>query len=284
MCDGTLIPPLHGLVLVEYIHRLVAFLASVLIPVNAIRMWWVHRGDRLVRRLSILSFFFLATQVVLGALIVVLVLPGAFTTIDVGNSMILLGVLAAMTAVGWREHRQLKTANLEQDLATRANDAKPFRKPVLWATATIFVQALIGGFFRHGGYSEALYGQNAYLLSHHQHVMPNLTVSIFLLILHVGFTALVTGAVAWVVIVSAKQGKYRGLSIALVGLLFYQIVLGIITLQTKLSVISDTLHFAGATALVTVVAYFLALVLLDLASVRVKVREKREKALVAAHS
>ncbi|KYP80267.1 hypothetical protein AYJ22_11990 [Ferroacidibacillus organovorans] len=108
-------------------HRLIALIASILIPFNAIHMWWMHRKNRLTSRLALLSMLFLALQVALGALIVVFVLPGAFTTIDVANSFLLLIVLSAMTAVGWREHRQKTKQPSAEKLQTDADRAKRFR-------------------------------------------------------------------------------------------------------------------------------------------------------------
>ncbi|OAG93228.1 COX15/CtaA family protein [Ferroacidibacillus organovorans] len=265
-------------------HRLIALIASILIPFNAIHMWWMHRKNRLTSRLALLSMLFLALQVALGALIVVFVLPGAFTTIDVANSFLLLIVLSAMTAVGWREHRQKTKQPSAEKLQTDADRAKRFRLPVFFALGTIFLQSLVGGYFRHSGNSQALFGQHSYLLSHHQRQVPSEFEALFWLVVHISVTAAVFASVVWLLTVAMRFGQYRAGAFGLLWLVIYQIILGFVTLQTKLSVISDTLHFAGANAMVGVAGYLVAQVLLDLSAVRIEAREKTRRKMVPAHS
>lgn len=265
-------------------HRLIALIASILIPLNAVYMWWTHRKNRLVSRLALLSMLLLALQVALGALIVVFVLPGAFTTIDVGNSFLLLIVLASLTAAGWREHRQKLTKPSAKALQEDADKAKPFRVPVSFALGVIFFQSIVGGYFRHSGNSQALFGQHSYLLSHHQQTMPSETEALFWLVLHIGVTAGVVASIVWLLTLSVRNGRYRIEAFALFTLTVYQIAVGFLTLQTKLAVSSDTLHFAGANALVGVAGYLIAQVLLDASAVRIEAREKTQRKMIPAHS
>ncbi len=252
---------MHGLVLVEYIHRLIAFLATVFIVYNAWRSFRKRRGDVLIRWLALLSVFLLLLQSMLGALIVVMKLPGWFTTIDVSNSLILLAVLGAMTAVGVREVRDRKHLQVVHSKETRRFEA--LRWPAGVTTIAIFIQTVIGGFFRHSGESQALFGQDSYLLSHFQHSMPSIDVSVVMLIVHISFTAVVVAAIVWLTFSVVKIGFHRTPVIALLALTAYQAVVGIVSLQTKLSLISDTLHFAGAAAMILISGYVWMMVLLE---------------------
>lgn len=215
----------------------------------------------MVRWLALLSVLLLLLQSMLGALIVVMKLPGWFTTIDVSNSLILLAVLGAMTAVGVREvrdrkHHQVATQNEVHQLAS-------LRWPAGVTTIAVFMQTVIGGFFRHSGESQALFGQDSYLLSHFQHGMPNVDVSVIMLIVHISFTVVVTTAILWLAFRVAKIGWHRTPVVALLLLTVYQAVVGIVSLQTKLSLSSDTLHFAGAAAMVLICGYVWMIVMME---------------------
>lgn len=254
LCGGTLIPPLHGPMAVEWWHRLITLLATLSIVYNAWRTWRKRREDRLAKRLALLSVILLLTQIMLGALIVVLVLPGWFTTVDVANSLLLLSVLAGLTAIGFQERRNVRYPSVaSQHAAIRS--AQALRKPALWTAVLIFVQTLIGGFFRHSGESQRLYGQDSYLLSHKEHVLPTISSSVVMLAVHIGFTLAVTAGVVWLLVATAKQRRFLGASIALAVLTVYQMTVGIVSLQTKLAFVPDTLHWSGAALMVTVGAY-----------------------------
>ena len=254
LCDGSLIPPLKGLVLIEYIHRLAAFLATIFIVYNAWRSWRKRRVDRLVRNLALASVLLLLLQSALGALIVVMKLPGWFTTVDVTNSMLILIVLSAMVAVGVRESREKKGLANSQ-VINQANGYRRLAFASAWTTIAIVLQTVIGGYFRHSGDSQALFGQHSYLLSHFEHGIPSLDQSVIMLIVHVGFTLVIMAGIVYLAFLVATMGVHRTPVALLILLTLYQIALGIISLQTKLSLTSDTMHFAGAAAMVVVAGY-----------------------------
>ncbi len=261
-----MIPPLHGLVLVEYFHRLVTLLATLFILYNAFRSWRKRRGDKVVASLALGSVFFLLTQIAFGAIIVVLVLPGAFTTVDVTNSLVLLSILAALTAVGYRERHlgpvveHLPSRSFGE---TELAQIQSVRRPLFWSASLVFLEAIIGGYFRHSGESQALYGQNSYLLSHHQHVMPSLVSSVAMLIVHIGVSILVAACVVWLLVAAAKARKYIAGAVVMVLLTAYQALIGILSLQTALGLYADTLHWAGAALMITVSAYLVTILLID---------------------
>lgn len=277
LCGGRLIPPLHGRVLVEYLHRWIAFLATAFIVYNAWRSWRYRRGDKWVTRLSMLSILLLLLQSALGAIIVVLVLPGSFTTIDVANSLVLMSVLAALTALGLQQRREVRSedGSLSVPLSVvQRTQARALVKPAALSFAVAFTQTVIGGYFRHSGDSQALFGQNSYLLSHGEHVMPALTPASLWLLGHIAFTFLVTGTFVWLAVRTARARLYRTGAVLLLALTMLQAVVGVISLQTKLSLVSDTAHFAGAALMVMVAAFVLTQVLLDAFPRTVRIRDR----------
>ena len=237
---------------------MIAFFATIFIVYNAWRSWRKRRGDALVRGLALGSIALLLLQSALGALIVVLKLPGWFTTIDVSNSLVLLAVLGALTAVGVHEVRDSRRLQVGDEKDDKL--AASLRLPAAVTTIVIFIQTVIGGYFRHSGESQALFGQNSYLLSHFQHRMPGIDISVIMLVIHIGFTVAVIAAIVWLAFKVAAAGRYRTPVIALLFLTLYQAVVGVVSLQTKLSLSSDTLHFAGAAAMIGISGYIWTIV------------------------
>jgi cytochrome c oxidase assembly protein subunit 15 len=114
LCNGHLFPPLNDIgTVIEWSHRLVAALVSVLIVGLAIYAWWLRRtvGSDIpglppgVSRVSRAPFFalgLLVLQVLLGAVTVKLELPPWTVILHLGTAMVLLATLlvAAQVPVG----------------------------------------------------------------------------------------------------------------------------------------------------------------------------------------
>ncbi len=269
LCGNSIIPPLNGPVLVEYVHRLVTFLTTILLIYNAWRTWR-KRKDRLARWLGIASIFFLGTQIAFGAIIVLLVLPGSFTTIDVANSMVLLASVTALIAIGLKEKRDARVQMSGGPVLAPSGrpliqeQALALRKPAIIVAIFTFIETLIGGYFRHSGDSQALFGQNSYLLSHHQHYMPGYGASLAWLGIHIATSVILGIAVVWLIAKALKVQAFVLPSFMLGGLIVYQMLLGFITLATKLALSLDTLHWAGAVAMVALGAFLLTRIAIEI--------------------
>ena len=269
LCGNSIIPPLNGPVLVEYVHRLVTFLTTLLLIYNAWRTWR-KRKDRLSRWLAVASVFFLGTQIALGAIIVLLILPGSFTTIDVANSMVLLASVTALTAIGWKEKKDVRIQAsggpvlAPSGLPLIQEQALMLRKPAIVVAVFTFIETLIGGYFRHSGDSQALFGQDSYLLSHHQHVMPGYDASLWWLGIHIATSVILGIAVVWLIARALKLQAFVLPSFLLGFLIVYQMLLGFITLATKLAMSLDTLHWAGAVAMVALSVFLLTQIVIEI--------------------
>ncbi len=98
LCNGRLLPPLDLPTLIEYGHRMVAALVSVLVVLLAALAWRVRngvgRGERdAPDRTSYVALGLLALQVALGAVAVKLALPPWTVILHLGTAMLLLGAL-----------------------------------------------------------------------------------------------------------------------------------------------------------------------------------------------
>ncbi len=260
----------------EYLHRLFTLLVTFLVLFNAWRSWRLRRNDRTIARLALASVLLLVLQAGFGALIVVGRLPAVFTVIDVSNSMVLLAVLVAMTAVSVQERQDARlfarTAGVQGAIAEVIADwrtrARSLRWPAAVTTAVVFAQIVVGGYFRHSGDSEALFGGNAYLRSHFENFTPGYAVSAVWLMLHMMLGVLVAASVVWLVVQCVRVRRHARASVTLLLVACLQVILGFVSLATRLSLWSDTAHFACGAVMVGLGGYVFARVLADAAPER----------------
>lgn len=103
LCNGRLFPPLDDLgTLIEWSHRLLATVVSVLIAGLAGYSWWLRRLDRLDRldrpgRAAFVALALLVVQVGLGAVTVKLELPPWTVILHLGTAMLVLAALLVAT-------------------------------------------------------------------------------------------------------------------------------------------------------------------------------------------
>jgi len=96
LCNGRLFPSLGNLgMLIEWSHRLVAALLSVLVVALAGYAWWLRRETALDRPglAAYAALGLLALQVALGAVTVKLALPAWTVILHLGTAMLLLATL-----------------------------------------------------------------------------------------------------------------------------------------------------------------------------------------------
>jgi heme a synthase len=100
LCNGHLFPPLDDIgTVIEWSHRLVAALVSILVVGLAMYDWWLHRpSDRLAVRPSFIAVALLVIQVLLGAITVKLELPAWSVVLHLGTAMLLLATLLIATS------------------------------------------------------------------------------------------------------------------------------------------------------------------------------------------
>lgn len=102
LCNGHLFPPLDDIgTVIEWSHRLVAALVSVLVISLAAYDWWNGRADgptgRRAVRPSYVALGLLIVQVLLGAITVKLELPAWSVVLHLGTAMLLLATLIVST-------------------------------------------------------------------------------------------------------------------------------------------------------------------------------------------
>ncbi len=102
LCNGDLFPPLNDIgTVIEWSHRLVAGLVSVLVVALAVVDWWDGSRGRFVDRgpgvrtptAAIAAVGLLVLQILLGAITVKLELPAWSIVLHLGTAMLLLATL-----------------------------------------------------------------------------------------------------------------------------------------------------------------------------------------------
>ncbi len=103
LCHGQALPlaQLHGATLIEFSHRMVATLVTVLVLATAGFAWRRYRNQKWIFRPAMLAVALLALQIILGGVTVLLELPPVIVSVHLGNSLILFAALitVAMFAV-----------------------------------------------------------------------------------------------------------------------------------------------------------------------------------------
>lgn len=141
LCNGHLFPPLNDIgTVIEWSHRLVAALVSVLVVALAVVDWW--DGSR--GRLAFAAVGLLVLQILLGAITVKLELPAWSIVLHLGTAMLLLATLLHMAA------------GLSPDLHPRPRP-RPRPPAVLLASLT-FVTVLLGALTANLGAAAACHG------------------------------------------------------------------------------------------------------------------------------
>ncbi len=134
LCHGKLIPPMRPDVLIEYSHRLVAALASILIVATIIKAMR-RSGQPAIRRTGWTLLALLAVQIALGGITVLLKLPDLISTAHLVNALLIFGGLLVLAASERAPAVPLqKVARLSRE-----------------GVAALLVQLALGGYVRHSG-------------------------------------------------------------------------------------------------------------------------------------
>lgn len=134
LCHGQLIPPMRPDVLIEYSHRLVAAVSSILIIATVI-MAIRRSGQPVVRRMGFTLIVLLFVQIALGGITVLLKLPDLISTAHLVNALLIFAGLLVLAAAAQGPGAAVeKIARLSRV-----------------GLAVLLVQLALGGYVRHSG-------------------------------------------------------------------------------------------------------------------------------------
>jgi heme A synthase len=139
LCHGSLLPAWQLQTLIEFTHRWIASVCTILVVVLTVAAWrWQRRHRRIVIATSIAAALFVV-QIVLGALAVEYNLPGGVVMIHLANALLLFAVLVYVAVVS-------TTAGTIRDAAAAATTIESVKRPAIIAVAATYLVALSGAF------------------------------------------------------------------------------------------------------------------------------------------
>src|SRR5712692_9485196 len=237
LCHGRLIPPSDPLVVIEWSHRFVAAIVTLLTVAVAISAWRLRSAHkREIPGLGLLALGLVAVQVGLGALTVRHELTAWIVVAHLGAAMGFFATLIVLAV----------TAMVRQPAARRRD---PFRTLAICTVAATYFLVLIGGYVSASGAGLACpdwplcYGR----------LVPSLTGHIGAHLLH-RFAAGITGGLIIVLAAvayrtQARRPALQAASTIAVGLLILQVILGGLNIKYRLADVVTVTHLPTAAAL-----------------------------------
>jgi cytochrome c oxidase assembly protein subunit 15 len=123
--------------ILEYAHRLLAGLASILIIASAIMGWRKARPIRWVSWPPLIAVAFLLAVIVFGAMVVLRGLGPGLAALDLGSALMVLALMLVATVMAFAYHRN-------PALPARLSFHGTFARLALWTLVAVFVVLVSG--------------------------------------------------------------------------------------------------------------------------------------------
>ncbi len=229
LCFGNFFPPMIGNIRFEHGHRLIAATVGILTLITAVLVWKKERPA--LRPLAIAAVSTVGIQIVLGGITVIFLLPDLVSTAHLAVGSAFFGMLIALSI----------------KISGRAPGEIPARLRgfILAAAAATYAQMVLGAFVRH---TESGLACLDVPRCHGEWFLPISTPQ-GLHMLHRIVSPAVLALTASVLWLSRGQARVRGWALAAFLLATAQILAGIFSVLTNLSLGSVMSHLAIAEAL-----------------------------------
>jgi heme o synthase len=140
LCHGSLLPAWQLQTLIEFTHRWIASICTILVVALTFAAWrWQRRHRRIVIATSIAAALFVV-QIGLGALAVEYNLPGGVVMIHLANALLLFAVLIYVAVVS------TTAGTARSATATTSTTIESVKRPAIIAVAATYLVALSGAF------------------------------------------------------------------------------------------------------------------------------------------
>jgi heme A synthase len=118
LCHGHVIPPADTKVWIEWSHRLVASAVGFLIFGLVLRIWFAHRGSKLLVRAGIVAAALLALQVIVGGITVGTETNATVVAIHLTIALSLISTLIVIAVAAFREAEEGAPVDLSEPRQT----------------------------------------------------------------------------------------------------------------------------------------------------------------------
>jgi cytochrome c oxidase assembly protein subunit 15 len=239
LCHGKLIPPLEGKVIIEYFHRLLSLLVSLMILWNVIVAWRKRKHFPLAARLTFFSIVLLIAVAGFGAINVILKLPPGFTAIDVGIANLLFGIYVFITALTFYQQKGGLGFPLKATLY----------KPALTGGLIVFLQLALGAFVEHSRAGLIVIQEQYRLLNV---LIPSPTAAKVWMNIHLIVTYGVVAILLRMIFLARRKGVFQQEQWILAVLLGSQLAVGFLTVYSDLAIYATILHMSLASLMFAV--------------------------------
>ena len=241
LCHGRVVPPLEFTALVEYSHRLVASLVTLLVAALGIYALAKFRHDRVLLTLGLAPIVLILAQAVLGGITVLTELSPTLVTAHMGLAAFLLGLLIVGSIVASES-----PGDSERPFSTSPNN-RGLWQLALFTALGIYALSLLGAYVRGSGAAAACL---TWPLCHGD-VLPSSGLATVHMVHR--FAAVAVGLLILVLV--GRSWRHRGyhpwlapISLLLGALFLAQVLAGAAMLWTSLSSYFRALHLALAIA------------------------------------
>ena len=256
-CHGYLIPTAGREPWIEFSHRLVAGVVSVLVAAIVVTAWRSYRSDPAILRPAVAAACALIVQIFLGAITVFLELPPLIVLIHLGTALLVFACLIVVATnarlVGWSDGRVVEWSNGRMVGEAGGRMEARLRSRILAlalaCAISILILTLLGATVVNTGASLACHDwplcQSA--------IVPPLSDPLVVVHFTHRFAALAAGILVLLFAVEARRVRVQAPRVSrgaliLLGLFVAQVVVGGLTALWSLPLILRALHLAVAAA------------------------------------
>ena len=138
LCFGKIIPKYHFGVYLEFIHRVIAGLVGVIYFVFFIQVWSQPEFQK-IKTFSLIGFFLLIAQIIMGGLTVLRLLEAVIVTLHLTLATAFLFTIFVMKKILERKERTISVLN-------KNKLSLCFKTTVTFCLLFVFIQIVLGGF------------------------------------------------------------------------------------------------------------------------------------------
>jgi heme a synthase len=233
-CNGKLYPDFTNYhAVIEYIHRLVVLIGMTLLIIVSVVAWKNYRTKK-VKILIMFAIGAVFVEAILGALAVYFYSPPPIMAAHIGIALISFAALLNLSF----------TIREQEQRFTPKRVSKRFVRYSWFCLVYLYLAMYFGAYVASSGdgalFQGAIYPTESYAEVHHV---------LWVDLAHRGIAVgLVLLAIA-LLMTAKREGRFKGISIAILFLVLFQGVSGILMVQTHLSLFSILLHVSNVALL-----------------------------------